>query len=77
MEVQILFFGKLTELTGRQRQQLSDMPDTDAVMAQLYLIYPGLQQQKYQLAVDEVMIQKNTMLADGAVIALMPPFSGG
>lgn len=77
LKVQILLFGRLTELLGQQSLHLQDIPDTDALKAQLHNRYSGLQEINYQMAVNQEIIQGNTLLTDGMTVALMPPFSGG
>jgi molybdopterin synthase sulfur carrier subunit len=77
LKVEILLFGRLTEILGLSHLQLEDVADTNAVRKCLGDRYPGLQQISYQIAVDQVTIQENQLLTDGMTVALMPPFSGG
>jgi len=77
LKVEILLFGRLTELVGQQHLQLADVPDTNTLSRHLVEQYPGLKQFNYQIAVDQVIIQGNKPLTDGMTVALMPPFSGG
>lgn len=77
MKVQILLFGRLTELLGQSQLLLADVADTNAVTTRLGQEYPALKQVKYQIAVNQTVIQGNQLLSDGMTVALMPPFSGG
>lgn len=77
MGIEILLFGRLTEIIGESSLHLEDVADTDQVRQYLHDKYTGLQQMNYQLAVDQVIIHHNTLLTDGMKVALMPPFSGG
>ena len=77
MKVEILVFGRLTELLGQSRFQLENVADTNAVSKVLSTQYPGLQQVNYQIAIDQVVIHGNRPLTNGMTVALMPPFSGG
>lgn len=77
MKIQVLLFGRLTEIIGQTHLELTDVADTDAVKLQLLAAYPSLMQVNYQVAVDQEIIHANRILTDGMVMALMPPFSGG
>jgi molybdopterin synthase sulfur carrier subunit len=77
VKVQILLFGRLTELLGQSHLQLEDVADTNALTARLQQRYPALEQLNYQIAVNQTVIQGNQSLSDGMTVALMPPFSGG
>jgi len=77
MKVEILLFGRLTELLGQSHLQLEDMADTDAVTERLLDQYPALQHISYEIAVNQEVIHGNKPLTDGMTVALMPPFSGG
>lgn len=77
MKVQILLFGRLTELLGQSHLQLADVADTNALTARLLQQYPALAQLNYQIAVNQIVIHGNQPLSDGMTVALMPPFSGG
>jgi len=77
MNIEILLFGRLTEVVGESSLQLEDVADTNQVIKYLHDKYTGLQQMNYQVAVDQVIIHHNKLLTDGMKVALMPPFSGG
>ena len=77
MKVEILLFGRLTEIVGCNRIQLENVPDTDAVSSCLLAQYPELKRLKYKIAVDQTVIHHNKILTDGMTVAVMPPFSGG
>jgi len=77
LEVQVLLFGRLTELTGQHSLRIGDVADTDAIRKELTAAYPDLAQLRYQIAVNQSIIHGNAPLSDGMTVALMPPFSGG
>lgn len=77
LKVEILLFGRLTEIVGHSSIQLEDVTDTNAVSSQLAAQYPALKQLNYKIAVDQQIIHGNQVLADGMTVAVMPPFSGG
>lgn len=77
MKVNILVFGQLAEQVGSNNFVLSDIRDTDALLAVLRRSYPALEGQKILIAVNKKQITGNAMLHDAAEVALMPAFSGG
>ncbi len=77
MQIRILLFGQLTDLTNSSKLTLDNINDTDSLVKELNNRYPALAHAKYILAVDKLTIASNTVLNDGSTIALLPPFSGG
>lgn len=77
MEVNVLIFGQLMDITGVSGITLHDVTDSDQVLKQLHDRYPGLKNIQYACAVDKKIITSNTSLRNKSTIALLPPFSGG
>lgn len=77
MEIQVIFFGSITDITNTSQLVLSGCRDTQALMTELIDRYPSIANRKYFVAVNQKMIQENTPLKTGDTVALMPPFSGG
>lgn len=77
MEVQVLFFGSITDITIVNEVKVASCTDTDSLMAALLQQYPALASKKYFIALNQKMIQTNSPLKSGDTVALMPPFSGG
>lgn len=77
MQLTILFFGQLTDITGEASIQLKDIADTDALVLVLNQKFPVLINSKYAMAVDKKVINNNTRLTNNCTVALLPPFSGG
>lgn len=77
MQVHVLIFGQLTDITGRSGMVLDDIPDTDTLISTLQARYPALADSKYAIALDKKVINENTVLSDNLTVALLPPFSGG
>ena len=75
--IDVRFFGQLTDRTGCNTVSLEDPLDTDNLIRQLNERFPALAGAKYMLAVNNKMIQSNTILSPGCRIDLLPPFSGG
>lgn len=77
MQVTVLIFGQLADITGLSEIHLNDVSDRDELIQTLNQQYPGLAESKYAIAVDKKVISQNTQFTDNSIIALLPPFSGG
>jgi len=77
MQVQILIFGQLADITGASELILQDMPDTDTLQECLHKLYPTLANTTYAIAMNKKTIQGNAIFSGDTTIALIPPFSGG
>jgi len=74
--INIMPFGQIAEITGAATFALTAV-DTDESRHLLASRYPELETRRYAIAVDKVIVKENTVLNPGAVVALLPPFSGG
>ena len=77
MEINVLVFGQITDITGKGSLKFSDVKDTDELILQLKNKYPQLQPLEYSIAVNKKMIHDNTLLKNNDTVAILPPFSGG
>jgi molybdopterin synthase sulfur carrier subunit len=77
MQIQVMLFGQLKDVTGVSDILLDDISDTDTLINVLHARYPALADFKYAMAVDKKVIHNNTVLSGNNTIALLPPFSGG
>jgi len=77
MEIEVIFFGSITDITNTSQVVVSGCMDTQSLMHELINRYPSIASKKYFVAVNQKMIQDNTPLKTGDSVALMPPFSGG
>ena len=73
----IIIFGQLTDITGVQNLVVSDVNDTNQLIAKLNGMFPGIAGAKFVIAVDKKVVSENTILKNNSTIALLPPFSGG
>lgn len=74
--VNVLLFGRLAEICD-QHNFIFEIYDTDQVCEKLKADFPELKQLSFAIAVNQVLITRNTELNDGDEVALMPPYSGG
>jgi sulfur-carrier protein len=77
MGIYVKIFGQLSDITGKNELQFSNVRDTDQLLKELQDLYPSLKHVKYACAVDQKVIKSNTMLEENSIVALLPPFSGG
>ena len=76
MAINIIIFGRLTDIAGSSLT-LENIADTNNLVKELHILYPGLADAKYVIAVDKKVVNENTTLTENSVVALLPPFSGG
>jgi sulfur-carrier protein len=77
MDVQVMVFGQLTDITGSGLIGVENIPDTNSLLETLKKKYPKLAYTKFTIAVDKKVITENTILNQASTVVLMPPFSGG
>jgi len=76
MTINILIFGQLADITGNTLS-LENVTDTNTLVKELHSLYPVLSDSKYMIAVNNKMVNENTILNANSTVALLPPFSGG
>jgi molybdopterin synthase sulfur carrier subunit len=77
MQIRIIIFGQLTDIINSSELTLTDIADTNSLANELNILYPSLADSKYMMAVDKQTVTGNTILKEGSIVALLPPFSGG
>ena len=77
MEINLLSFGQVTDITGKNELKIPDVKNTNELNHFLTKAWPELQSIKYSIAVNKKIVQENTLLHDGDSVAILPPFSGG
>lgn len=77
MEIKIIFFGQLAEVTGKSNIILTGISDTDGLKKSLQQQYPALKELTFSIAINKKIIQEKTNLKSEDEVALLPPFSGG
>jgi len=77
MDVHILIFGHLTDITGTSQLSIENVADTDGVQAELKRRFPALADASYAVALDKKIVSENTGVTNNSTVALLPPFSGG
>lgn len=77
MNINLLFFGQVAEITGKNAMPYPGIRSTDELMQKLIEMYPALQLINCSLAVNKIIVHQNTELNENDSVAILPPFSGG
>ncbi len=77
MEIKILTFGQITDITDKSEFKLVGVNTTEELNAKLAELFPELPSIKYSVAVNKKIVRENTKLNNEDEVALLPPFSGG
>jgi len=75
MEIKIIAFGPIAEITGKEiTLEAGDINSLKIILAEKF---PVLSDRKYAIAVNKKLVQGNIDLNKNDTVALMPPYSGG
>ena len=77
MQVNVLIFGPLKDITGTGKCVVNDVADTDQLIKKMKGMYPALADMQYLVAVEKDIVHGNTSLLDNYTVAMLPPYSGG
>ena len=77
MQVNVIIFGRLKDVTGSGSFQISGVNDSNSLVAEMNRRFPALAEMQYAVAVGEELVVDNTVLQENDTIALLPPYSGG
>jgi molybdopterin converting factor small subunit len=77
MNVNILFFGALVEITQTATLTLTEVKSSDEALELLHKKFPMLCHYKFSLALNQKFLVDNAPLKNGDELALLPPFAGG
>lgn len=77
MEINVLFFGVLAELTGTGFKHYMDVNSLGDLRLRIEDDFPGIVQYSYRIAVNNEISFDEPALKNGDEVAFMPPFAGG
>lgn len=77
MQVKVLFFGVLVEVTGSNLKLYSDAKSIGALKIMIQDEFPEIAHYNFCISLNNEIINNDRDLKDGDEIALMPPFAGG
>jgi molybdopterin converting factor small subunit len=77
MQVDVSFFGPLTDITKSGVITVRDVASTSELIEKLVADFPGLKHKNYLIAVNNRIESGDVPLGDRFTVSLLPPFSGG
>ena len=79
MKIKVLYFAQIAEITGISSEEIELVTGNSSndLIALLEKKYPEIREQKYKLAVNQTLVQKDKTLKENEEVALLPPFAGG
>jgi molybdopterin converting factor small subunit len=77
MQVKVLFFGVLVEVTGIGCKYYSDAGSIGALKIMIQDEFPEIVHYNFRISLNNEIINSDPDLKDGDEIALLPPFAGG
>ena len=77
MEVKVLFFGVLLEVTGTGVKHYRDVNSIADLKIRINDDFPEIAHYNFRISVNSEMTNNDMLLKTGDEVALMPPFAGG
>jgi len=77
MEVKVLFFGVLVEVTGTNFKNYKDVKSISDLKLRISDDFPEVIHYYFIVSLNNEIINTNHDLKEGDEVALMPPFAGG
>jgi len=77
MEVKVLFFGVLTEVTGTGIKHYLDVKSIEDLKLRIQDDFPEIANYNFRISLNNEIINNDRELKNGDEIAMMPPFAGG
>ena len=78
MPLTVKYFGMLAEATKCNEELLEVSNCTIKELTNRLLEhYPGLKEKNFKVAVNQSLVDENTLITNNDEIALLPPFAGG
>jgi sulfur-carrier protein len=77
MEVKVLFFGVLAEVTETRCKYYRNVKSIGDLKHRIVDDFPEVVHYNYRISYNSEIINADQILNDGDELALMPPFAGG
>jgi molybdopterin converting factor small subunit len=77
MEISVLFFGVLAEVTKTGFMHFSNIRSFEDLKLRIEDEFPETVHYNYRIAINNEMISENPVIRDGDEVAFLPPFAGG
>jgi molybdopterin synthase sulfur carrier subunit len=77
MEISVLFFGVLAEVTGAQRKHYRNIQSYEDLKHRIQDDFPEIVHYNYRIAVNDKLVNDKPLLREGDEVLFLPPFAGG
>ncbi len=77
MDITVLFFGILAEVTGVQRKHYQGIKSFDDLRQRIGDDFPQVVNYNFRIAVNNKIINEDPLLRQDDEVAYLPPFAGG
>lgn len=77
MNIEVLFFGVLADITGTGRKQYKDVTSFSDLKYRIEDEFPEIVHYTFRIALNNELVNEEPLLKDGDEIAYLPPFAGG
>jgi len=77
MEIKVLFFGVLAEVTQTMFKHYRDISSYSDLIHRIQDEFPEMVHYNYRIAVNSEMVNDDPELKNMDEVAFMPPFAGG
>ncbi len=77
MEISVLFFGVLAEITGTSRKNYRDIKSFGDLKQRIRDDFPEIVHYNFRIAVNNKIVNEDPLLRQDDEVAYLPPFAGG
>ena len=77
MDISVLFFGVLTDVTGTHRKNYNGVSSFNDLRHRIGDDFPELFHYNFRIAVNNEISDDDPVLGPGDEVAFLPPFAGG
>jgi sulfur-carrier protein len=77
MEIKVLFFGILADITGTRCKHYRDVKSLSDLKFKIYDDFPEVVHYNFRIFINSMINIYNTSLNNNDEVALIPPFAGG
>ncbi|HLN20801.1 MAG TPA: MoaD/ThiS family protein [Bacteroidales bacterium] len=77
MEIRVIFYGVLAEVTGTTFMTYPGVASFDDLRKRISDEFPAVSNYKYRVCHNRVLVEAEPVLSDGDEVAFLPPFYGG